>query len=76
MKELKAFIEKYGDISRLNGTEYNGSLDLRGTQITSLPENLTTIGGSLYLRGTQITSLPENLTTIGGYLDLEGTVKG
>ena len=48
-----------------------GSLDLRGTQITSLPDNLT-VGGSLDLRGTQITSLPDNLT-VGGWLDLSGT---
>ena len=48
----------------------DGSLDLRGTGITSLPEGLT-VGGSLYLRGTGITSLPEGLT-VGGYLDLEG----
>ena len=32
----------------------NGNLDLRGTQITALPDNLT-VGGSLYLSGTQIT---------------------
>ena len=50
---------------------YKGSLDLRGTGITSLPDNLT-IGDSLYLRGTGITSLPDNLT-IGGSLDLRGT---
>ena len=37
---------------------YGGSLYLRGTGITSLPEGLT-VGGSLYLRGTGITSLPE-----------------
>ena len=30
-----------------------GSLDLRGTQIQTLPDNLT-VGGSLYLEGTQI----------------------
>ena len=48
-----------------------GSLDLRGTPITSLPDNLT-VGGSLYLYGTQITSLPNNLT-VGGWLDLSGT---
>ena len=48
-----------------------GRLDLRGTQITSLPENLT-VGGSLDLSGTKITSLPENLT-VGGWLDLNGT---
>ena len=40
---------------------YGGSLDLRSTQITALPENLT-VGGFLYLRNTQITALPENLT--------------
>ena len=45
---------------------YGGSLDLRGTGITSLPDNLT-VGGSLDLRGTGITSLPDNLT-VGGYL--------
>ena len=72
-QSIREFIEQYGDINLLNGTKYNGYLYLRGTQITSLPENLTTIGGSLYLRGTQITSLPENLTTIGGSLYLEGT---
>ncbi len=44
---------------------------LRGTQITSLPDNLT-VGGYLDLEGTQITSLPDNLT-VGGSLDLEGT---
>ena len=48
-----------------------GYLDLRGTQIQSLPDNLT-VGGSLDLEGTQIQSLPDNLT-VGGYLDLEGT---
>ena len=50
---------------------YGGSLDLEGTQITSLQDNLT-VGGSLDLRGTQITSLPDNLT-VGGSLDLRGT---
>ena len=48
-----------------------GSLDLSGTQITSLPEGLT-VGGSLNLSGTQITSLPEGLT-VGGSLYLSGT---
>ena len=48
-----------------------GSLYLRGTQITALPEGLS-VGGYLYLRGTQITALPEGLS-VGGYLDLEGT---
>ena len=48
-----------------------GSLDLRGTNISSLPDNLT-VGGDLYLRGTNISSLTDNLT-VGGFLDLEGT---
>ena len=48
-----------------------GWLDLRGTQITALPEGLT-VGGWLDLRGTQITALPEGLT-VGGWLDLRGT---
>ena len=34
-----------------------GSLDLRDTQITALPDNLT-VSSSLYLSGTQITALP------------------
>ena len=48
-----------------------GNLDLNGTPITSLPDNLT-VGGGLYLNGTPITSLPDNLT-VGGYLDLRNT---
>ena len=48
---------------------YGGSLDLRGTGITALPDNLT-VGGYLDLRGTGITALPDNLT-VGGSLDLE-----
>ena len=71
MSTIKDFIAKYGDISKLEGNKYNGWLDLRGTQITSLPEGLI-VGGTLYLRGTQITSLPEGLT-VGGWLCLEGT---
>ena len=50
---------------------YTGYLDLEGTGITSLPDNLT-VGGSLDLRGTGITSLPDNLT-VGGSLYLRGT---
>ena len=49
-----------------------GNLDLCGTQITSLPENLT-VGGLLDLCGTQITSLPDNLT-VGGGLYLNNTL--
>ena len=49
----------------------SGYLDLSGTKITALPDNLT-VGGSLDLSGTKITALPDNLT-VGGYLDLRGT---
>ncbi len=68
---IRDFIAKYGDLSELEGNHYRGSLDLRGTGITSLPDGLT-VGGSLYLEGTGITSLPDGLT-VGGYLDLRGT---
>ena len=37
-----------------------GTLDLRDTEITSLPDNLT-VGGSLDLSFTQISSIPKNL---------------
>ncbi|MFR1813180.1 hypothetical protein, partial [Dysgonomonas capnocytophagoides] len=50
---------------------YGGYLDLGGTQITALPDNLT-VGGSLNLEGTRITALPDNLT-VGGSLYLKGT---
>ena len=64
---MKYTLEELNKIMEENG----GSLDLRGTGITSLPEGLT-VGGDLYLYGTGITSLPEGLT-VGGYLDLQGT---
>ena len=49
MKKLT--LEKAQEMMKRNG----GSLDLEGTQITALPDNLT-VGGSLDLRGTQITA--------------------
>ena len=52
-------------------SENDGNLDLHGTEITTLPENLT-VGGYLYLSNTGITALPENLT-VGGDLYLSGT---
>lgn len=64
---MKLTMEKAKDIMEKNG----GWLDLSGTKITYLPNNLT-VGGSLYLSGTQITSLPDNLT-VGGWLDLMET---
>ena len=50
----------------------DGSLDLRGTGITVLPDGLT-VGGSLDLEGcTGVTVLPDGLT-VGGNLYLSGT---
>jgi len=68
----KALWTKKGIIESENGKyTVGGYLDLRGTGITALPENLT-VGGYLDLEGcTGITALPENLT-VGGSLDLEG----
>ncbi len=49
--------------------EVGGDLDLRGTGISELPDNLQ-VGGGLYLRGTGISELPDNLQVGGGlYLD-------
>jgi hypothetical protein len=57
---------------KINGSvNYGGYLDLSGTAITALPDNLT-VGGYLDLRGTAITALPDNLT-VGGSLDLRDT---
>ena len=52
--------------------EYEGNLDLRYSNVTSLPDNLK-VPGYLDLEGTRITSLPDNLT-VGGNLWLEGTL--
>ena len=49
----------------------DGNLNLSGSSITSLPDNLT-VGGWLNLCGTGITALPDNLT-VGGVLSLRGT---
>ncbi len=48
-----------------------GDLDLSGTPIQSLPDNLK-VGGNLNLYNTPIQSLPDNLK-VGGYLDLSDT---
>jgi len=56
-----------------DGQRFNldGDIDLRGTGITTLPDNLT-VGESLDLCGTGVTALPDNLT-VGDSLDLRGT---
>ena len=46
-------------------------LDLRGTNVTKLPNNLS-VKGFLYLTGSQITELPDNLS-VGGSLWLKDT---
>ena len=51
--------------------EYEGNLDLRYSNVTSLPDNLK-VPGYLDLEGTPITSLPDNLT-VGGGLYIRGT---
>jgi len=48
-----------------------GTLDLRDTEITSLPDNLT-VKGDLDLKKTKISSLPDNLK-VGGFLNLRDT---
>ena len=51
-----------------------GSLDLSGTPIAALPENLT-VGGSLYLSGTRITALPDTLKVGGSILHTNPNLK-
>ena len=59
------------DIKSFLPKEIKKDLDLRGTQITALPEGLS-VGGYLDLSGTQITALPEGLK-VGGSMYLRGT---
>ena len=64
---MKLTLEKANELMKERG----GSLYLRGTSITTLPDNLS-VGDSLYLSGTPITALPDNLS-VGDWLDLSGT---
>ena len=71
-QEIKKFRKETGVDLVIKDSKpfYGGSLYLRGTGITALPDNLT-VGGSLDLENcTGITALPDNLT-VGGYLNLE-----
>ena len=72
-KMIKTELEQLGyNLENRDGRlYYNGSLNLEGASITSLPNNLT-VGGSLDLRGSSVTCLPDNLT-VGGFFDLEAT---
>jgi hypothetical protein len=49
----------------------NGSLDLRGSPVEELPDNLK-VGGDLDLQNTPIEELPDNLK-VGGSLNLNNT---
>lgn len=50
---------------------YDGNIELSGSEITQLPDNLT-VNGELILRNTDIKDLPNNLT-VGDYLELWNT---
>ena len=68
-KNISSVEEKIQDYIK-NGSK--GDLDLRGTLITSLPNNLK-VGRDLWLGYSKITSLPNDLQ-VGGRLDLRGTL--
>ncbi len=53
------------------GLHVGGSLNLKGTGITALPDGLH-VNGALDLSGTGITALPDGIH-VGGALDLRGT---
>ena len=64
---MKLTIEEAQNMMKRNG----GGLNLRGTPIQTLPDNLT-VGEWLDLSDTPIQTLPDNLT-VGGSLYLRGT---
>lgn len=72
-QQIEKFYKETGKKLEIkDGKPYcSGWLDLHGTAITSLPDNLV-VGDWLDLYGTAITSLPDNLV-VGGFLDLRGT---
>ena len=72
-KTVREFKNKTGYTLEVKNDKlhYGSSLNLEGTGITSLPENLV-VGGYLDLRGTGIASLPDNLT-VSDSLYLQGT---
>ena len=76
IEAIKEFCMNCGIVEGLilEDGKFGGSLDLRGTGITALPEGLT-VGGSLDLSDTGITALPEGLT-VGGDLYRDDTCKG
>lgn len=75
MSAIEEFIADVGDITKLKGVGFNvyeGTLDLRGLYVETLPDNLT-VTGSVILRGNKhITELPKGLS-IAKTLDLSET---
>jgi hypothetical protein len=63
---------KYYTIDDQMYIHVRGNLDLEGTRITELPNNLRSVKGFLDLDGTTITKLPDNLS-VGGNLYLYNT---
>ena len=51
-----------------------GDVDLYGTKITALPDNLS-VGGDLYLRHSEITALPDNLKVGGKVIGFQPPVR-
>ena len=58
---MEKILSKMGVKKTEFGYTVGGYLDLRGTSITALPDNLT-VGGYLDLSGTSITALPDKLS--------------
>jgi hypothetical protein len=59
------------DVPPTAAPKINGNINLSGTSITSLPNNLT-INGDLDLSNTKLERLPDNLK-VAGILNLKGT---
>ena len=71
-KKAKATIIIDNIITKMS--ENNGNLNLRGTPIKELPNNLTVVG-YLDLRGTEIKELPNNLTVGGNFYLYDTEIK-
>ena len=74
LEKFKKRINQYGYdciIEDDGKIKVGGYLDLRNTNITELPDNLT-VGGSLDLSNTNITELPDNLMVDGNVYGFNG----
>lgn len=70
-KQALPAIQRQLDYYINNGME--GDLELRGSPITKLPDNLTKVGGSLDISKSAIIELPPNLSEIEADLDASYT---